>query len=109
MNLVSPVSMMVISLFASLIFSVVLFFKLKFLTQQYEFRFQAKDNEIDKFKAEILKVKADAADAKLKRSESVELKEFIADLASGGGMLAVKRMDPNDIFMRSPKIRNEEI
>lgn len=39
----------------------------------------------------------------LNRSNSVELREFLSDLDSGGSMLAVKRMDPEDFLMRSPK------
>lgn len=37
------------------------------------------------------------------RPQSVELQEFLADLLSGPAIVAVGRIDPNSILMRSPK------
>lgn len=38
------------------------------------------------------------------RSQSVELQEFVADLMHGKlGMIAVARVNPDDILLRSPK------
>ena len=34
---------------------------------------------------------------------SLELKEFLSDLQAGIAMLAVTRMNPNDILLRSPR------
>ncbi len=38
-----------------------------------------------------------------KGSQSIELREFLVDLMAGPAMLAIARIDPNDILMRSPK------
>lgn len=37
------------------------------------------------------------------RHPSQELQEFMADLTSGGGMLFIKRIDTQDVLLRSPK------
>lgn len=37
------------------------------------------------------------------RPQSVELKEFLADLMTGAGIVAVGRIDPTNILLRSPK------
>ena len=36
---------------------------------------------------------------------SLELREFLADLASGAGVIRVTRLDPSDLMLRSPKGR----
>lgn len=40
-----------------------------------------------------------------KRGQSVELQEFLADLMSGYAIVAVSRIDPGNILMRSPRAR----
>lgn len=35
--------------------------------------------------------------------QSIELQEFLVDLMSGTAMVAVARVDPNNILLRSPK------
>ena len=42
---------------------------------------------------------------RIPRSQSIELQEFLLDLRSGGGILEVRRIDPNDVLLRSPKNR----
>jgi hypothetical protein len=37
------------------------------------------------------------------RKQSIELREFLADLLSGPAILGVARLDPNDVMLRSPK------
>jgi len=37
------------------------------------------------------------------KSQSIELKEFLADLMVGEGLIAVTRVDPNHLFTFSPK------
>lgn len=39
------------------------------------------------------------------RSDSVELQEFLTDLRGGMGMLAVRRVDPESLIIRSPRDR----
>lgn len=39
------------------------------------------------------------------RPQSVELQEFLADLLSGPAIVAVGRIDPANILLRSPKQR----
>lgn len=38
-----------------------------------------------------------------KRKDSVELQEFLGDLIMGMGVVAVTRIDPNAILLRSPR------
>jgi len=40
-----------------------------------------------------------------KKPESLELREFLADLLSGPAMVAIARINPEDVLMRSPKNR----
>lgn len=40
-----------------------------------------------------------------KKPESMELQEFLMDLRTGWAVLSVKRVDPNDIMIRSPRQR----
>lgn len=40
---------------------------------------------------------------KKERPESVELKEFLADLLAGPAIVSVGRVDPQAILLRSPK------
>lgn len=40
---------------------------------------------------------------KPKRAESVELQEFLGDLLGGVGIVAISRIDPTSILLRSPK------
>lgn len=35
--------------------------------------------------------------------KSMELKEFLSDLASGDGLIRVTRVDPSDVLIRSPR------
>lgn len=37
------------------------------------------------------------------RPQSVELREFIADISGGAGFLAMSRLSPDDFVMRSPR------
>lgn len=39
------------------------------------------------------------------REPSVELDEFIADLLNGNGIVKLTRINPHDIFLRSPRAR----
>lgn len=39
------------------------------------------------------------------RPDSVELSEFLFDLRAGGALLHVKRVDPADVVIRSPRGR----
>jgi hypothetical protein len=40
---------------------------------------------------------------KRKKTESIELQDFLMDLRTGWAVLSVKRIDPNDIIIRSPR------
>lgn len=40
---------------------------------------------------------------KPRRADSVELQEFLTDLMGGVGMVAVSRIDPANILLRSPR------
>lgn len=40
---------------------------------------------------------------KPKKTQSQELQEFLGDLLSGPGIVAVSRIDPTSILLRSPK------
>lgn len=42
---------------------------------------------------------------KISKKESLELQEFLADLMGGVGLIAVTRVDPGNILMRSPRAR----
>lgn len=37
------------------------------------------------------------------RPQSVEVREFLADITSGAGFLAISRLSPEDFVMRSPR------
>jgi len=37
------------------------------------------------------------------KPQSLELQEFLGDLLSGPGIVAVSRIDPSNILLRSPK------
>lgn len=39
------------------------------------------------------------------RSPSLELDEFVADLLNGSGVVKISRVNPHDIFLRSPRAR----
>lgn len=39
------------------------------------------------------------------RPNSIELTEFITDLRLGSGLIKCTRIDPNDVFLKSPKGR----
>lgn len=39
------------------------------------------------------------------RQPSIELDEFIADLLNGNGIVKITRINPHDIFLRSPRAR----
>lgn len=39
------------------------------------------------------------------KSNSIEIREFLTDLLSGPAMLAIARIDPGDVMLRSPKQR----
>lgn len=40
------------------------------------------------------------------RNQSLELQEFLADMMHGGhGLIGVKRIDPEDVLIRSPRNR----
>jgi hypothetical protein len=40
---------------------------------------------------------------KPKKAQSIELQEFLADLMGGVGIVAVSRIDPGNILLRSPR------
>lgn len=40
-----------------------------------------------------------------KKVQSIELQEFLADLMAGPAILAIARVDPNSMLLRSPKQR----
>lgn len=40
---------------------------------------------------------------KHKRSDSRELQEFMLDLMQGDGLIRITRVNPSDIFLRSPR------
>lgn len=42
---------------------------------------------------------------KKKAQESLELRQFLGDLLSGPAIVAVQRIDPDSILLRSPKQR----
>lgn len=42
---------------------------------------------------------------KISKKESLELQEFLADLMGGTALVAVTRVDPGNILMRSPRAR----
>ena len=37
------------------------------------------------------------------RSESIETREFVADLLNGEAILKITRVNPTDVFLRSPR------
>jgi hypothetical protein len=39
------------------------------------------------------------------RAPSLELDEFVADLLNGAGVVKISRVNPHDIFLRSPRAR----
>lgn len=39
------------------------------------------------------------------RKPSIELDEFISDLIDGSGVVKITRINPHDIFLRSPRAR----
>jgi hypothetical protein len=44
-----------------------------------------------------------ARKARLKRPESYELREFIRDMSAGRGLIEVRRVDPANVMLRSPR------
>lgn len=42
-------------------------------------------------------------EAARKRPKTVDCDEMLRDLVSGGALLHVRRIDPNDVFMTSPR------
>lgn len=40
---------------------------------------------------------------KKERPKSYEVKELMADLAAGGALVEIRRIDPSSIFLRSPR------
>lgn len=83
-----------IGLFLSLSLNAGLFF---FLQNKYHSHLKIKNNLIHELQLELEK--------KSKRTQSIELQEFLADLLTGPALLAVARMDPSNILLRSPKQR----
>jgi len=63
------------------------------------FECEQKSKKILDLEAELLKERK----KKESRSQSVELKEFLTDLLSGESLIAVSRVDSNNLFTVSPK------
>lgn len=43
---------------------------------------------------------------KIKKTESYEVKHLLADLAQGGALVEIRRLDPHSVFLRSPRELN---
>lgn len=93
--------------YVSIITGLCFFFVLLFLWQLNKNHLLTKKN-ID-LKWDIQRKDHDirALEARIKdRPQTIELKEFLADMLSGEGLIAVSRVDSSHLFSFSPRERN---